>query len=166
MADGFVQEEKRTALEIIEILGGCEVVINNWVKRFEAEGIKGLETRPGRGRKAILEKTDLAIVRAAVTENRQRIVQAKAELESNLAKQFSSGNGLAKIEIRMADSIRLRVEGTFAVCRQTSTFGIWKKFENKIFNFQIWFNLIVNHYLIRDSCNSTVPFTLKLCVAK
>ncbi len=46
LSDGFVKSEKSTAAEITEILGGCEVVVNNWVKRFEAIGIKGLETRP------------------------------------------------------------------------------------------------------------------------
>jgi len=86
----LLKSEKRTAAEITEILGGCEVVVNNWVKRFEADGINGLETRPGRGRKAILENSDLATVRAAVIENRQRIGQAKAELERSLTKQFST----------------------------------------------------------------------------
>ncbi len=86
----LLKSEKRTAVEITKILGGCEVVVNNWVKRFEAEGVCGLETRPGRGRKAILETTDLAIVRAAVTENRQRIGHARLELERGLTKQFST----------------------------------------------------------------------------
>ncbi len=90
LSDGFVKSEKSTAAEITEILGGCEVVVNNWVKRFEAIGIKGLETRPGRGRKAILKAADLAAVRAVVIENRQRIGQAKAELERDLIKQFST----------------------------------------------------------------------------
>ena len=85
----LLKSEQRTAAEITKILGGCKVVVNNWVKRFEAEGICGLETRPGRGRKAILEKADLAAVRAAVTENRQRIECARAELERGLGKQFS-----------------------------------------------------------------------------
>ncbi len=85
----LLKSEKRTAVEIAGILGGCEVVVNNWVKRFVAEGIRGLKTRPGRGRKAILETADLAVVRTAVTENRQRISRAKAELELSLGKQFS-----------------------------------------------------------------------------
>jgi transposase len=33
-----------------EILGRCEIVINNWLHRYEEEGIKDLETRAGRGR--------------------------------------------------------------------------------------------------------------------
>jgi len=86
----LLKSEKRTALDITEILGGCEVVVNNWVKRFEAAGIKGLETRPGRGRKAVLQSADLAAVKAAVKENRQRIAHAQAELELSLAKEFST----------------------------------------------------------------------------
>lgn len=31
-----------------------QATVNKWVKRFETEGIKGLETRPGRGRKPII----------------------------------------------------------------------------------------------------------------
>jgi Penicillin amidase len=31
------------------------MVVNNWVSRYEAEGINGLQTKPGRGRKAILD---------------------------------------------------------------------------------------------------------------
>ena len=34
------------------------ISVNSWVKRFEAEGIKGLETRPGRGRKPIMDSSD------------------------------------------------------------------------------------------------------------
>jgi len=43
--------EKRSSLEVGKILGCCEVVINTWLSRYEEEGIKGLETRLGRGRK-------------------------------------------------------------------------------------------------------------------
>lgn len=52
----LLKAENRTSLEVAEFLGCCEVVVNNWLKRFEAEGIKGLETRPGRGRPPILSQ--------------------------------------------------------------------------------------------------------------
>jgi transposase len=82
--------EHRTAAEIADLLGCCEVVVNNWLKRFEAEGIEGLRTKPGRGRKPILDaETDLQRVKAAVTANRQRISLAKAELEAAMGKSFS-----------------------------------------------------------------------------
>ncbi len=47
--------------------------------------------RPGRGRRAILSaSTDLDAVRAAVIRSRQRISLAKAELEAELEKPFST----------------------------------------------------------------------------
>ncbi|MGI8495880.1 MAG: helix-turn-helix domain-containing protein [Pyrinomonadaceae bacterium] len=52
----LLKAENRTSLEVGEFLGVCEVVVNNWLKRFEAEGIEGLETRAGRGRPAILSQ--------------------------------------------------------------------------------------------------------------
>ena len=85
----LLKSEKRTSVEIESILGCCEMVINNWLKRYESEGLKGLQTRAGRGRKAILQAVDLEQVKAAVKENRQRISQARAELEESLGKEFS-----------------------------------------------------------------------------
>jgi transposase len=87
----LLKSEQRTAAEIAGILGCCEVVANNWLKRFEAEGIEGLRTKPGRGRKPLLDaEQDLPRVKAAVAANRQRISLAKAELEAELGKTFST----------------------------------------------------------------------------
>jgi transposase len=86
----LLKSEGRIATDIASILGCCEMAVNNWVKRFEAEGIAGLKTRPGRGGKAILRpEIDLAPVRLAVQQHRQRLAVAKAELEEQLGKQFS-----------------------------------------------------------------------------
>jgi transposase len=82
--------ERRTSAEIAQIMGCCEMVVNNWLKRFELEGIEGLMTKPGRGRKPILDaEKDLQRVKAAVQANRQRISVAKVELEAELGKAFS-----------------------------------------------------------------------------
>src|SRR5205085_5495047 len=79
--------ERRTSAGIAEILGDCEMVVNNWLQRFEVEGLAGLRTKPGRGRKPILDtEQDLPRVKAAVQANRQRISLAKAELETELGK--------------------------------------------------------------------------------
>lgn len=87
----LLKSERRTAVEIADLLGCCEVVVNNWLKRYEAEGIEGLRTRPGRGRKPVLDaEQDLPSVKAAVAANRQRISLAKAELEAALGKRFST----------------------------------------------------------------------------
>lgn len=86
----LLKSERRTAIEIADLLGCCEVVVNNWLRRYELEGIEGLRTKPGRGRKPILDaEKDLPSVKAAVTSSRQRISLAKAELEAALDKAFS-----------------------------------------------------------------------------
>ena len=83
--------QQRSSAEVAEILGCCEVVINTWMKRYESEGLAGLKTKAGRGRKAILHETeDLAQVRKAVQANRQRLSLAKADLEEALDKQLST----------------------------------------------------------------------------
>jgi len=87
----LLKSERRTAREIADLLGCCEVVVNNWLKRYEVEGIEGLLTKPGRGRKPILDaEKDLPSVKAAVAANRQRISLAKAALEAELGKSFST----------------------------------------------------------------------------
>ena len=86
----LLKSEQRTAQEIADLLGCCEVVVNNWLKRYKAEGIAGLRTKPGRGRKPILDTgKDLQAVKAAVKRSRQRIGLAKAELGTALGKTFS-----------------------------------------------------------------------------
>src|ERR671933_205122 len=87
----LLKSERRTAIEIAGLIGCCEVVVNNWLKRYEAEGIEGLRTKPGRGRKPVLDaEKDLPSVKAAVAANRQRLSVAKAELEAELGKSFST----------------------------------------------------------------------------
>ena len=85
----LLKSEERTAVEVVGILGSCEMTVNNWLKRYGAEGIKGLETRPGRGRKAILQAQDLEQVTAAVKQSRQKISVARIELTESLGKEFS-----------------------------------------------------------------------------
>ena len=56
----LLKSENRTSLAVAEFLRVCEVVVNNWLKRYELEGIKGLETRAGRGRPPILSQQNPA----------------------------------------------------------------------------------------------------------
>ncbi len=87
----LLKSGKRSSVAITQILGGCEMSINNWLRRYEAEGIAGLKTRAGRGRRSILQpESDLAQVTAAVKKSRQRLSLAKAELEQSLDKSFST----------------------------------------------------------------------------
>ena len=82
--------EERTSAAVARELGCCEMSVNDWMKRFAAQGVDGLKVAQGRGRKGILQKeTDLEAVRRAVQNHRQRISRAKAELETELGKAFS-----------------------------------------------------------------------------
>jgi len=85
----LLKSEKRTSVEVVKILGSCEMTVNNWLKRYEQFGIEGLQTRPGSGRKSILRTEDLNEVKARVTASRQKISLAQAELEKSLGKSFS-----------------------------------------------------------------------------
>lgn len=86
----LLKSTARSSGAIADLLGCCEVVVNNWLKRYQAEGIEGLRTKPGRGRKPILDAAqDFARVQEAVQAHRQKLSVAKAELETALAKSFS-----------------------------------------------------------------------------
>jgi len=64
----LLKSEKRTSLEIADLLGCCEMVVNNWIKRYEEEAIKGLATRAGRGRPPILSQQNPAHVQKVAEE--------------------------------------------------------------------------------------------------
>ena len=86
----LLKSEARSSEDIAKIVDSCEMSVNGWIKRYEAEGIKGLQTKAGRGRKAILNaQEDAAKIKEVVQANRQRLSVAKAELEEVLGKQFS-----------------------------------------------------------------------------
>jgi transposase len=87
----LLKSEGRKSTEIAEFLGFCQQAVNLWLNRYKAEGINGLVVRAGRGRPCILSKEeDLAAVKKAVKNHRQRISIAKAELEKTLGKAFSN----------------------------------------------------------------------------
>ena len=75
--------------EIGKITACCEMSVNNWVKRFEILGLEGLETKAGRGRKAILNRQHLPIVAQAVKQERQRLNQAQKIIEENIGRPMS-----------------------------------------------------------------------------
>ena len=85
----LLKAENRTSKEVAKQVGCCEVVVNNWLKRYKEQGITGLALREGRGRRGILQtQSDLVAVREAVQKNRQKISLAKVELQEQLGKQF------------------------------------------------------------------------------
>ena len=66
-----------------------EQTVNAWVKRFDSEGIKGLETRPGRGRKPIMDCSDEEAVRIAIENDRQSVKKAKEAWQQAMGKEAS-----------------------------------------------------------------------------
>ena len=65
------------------------VSVRSWVLRFEAEGIKGLGTRPGRGRKPVMDCSDEEIVSRAIEQDRQSVSKAKAAWMAATGKKAS-----------------------------------------------------------------------------
>ena len=65
------------------------ISVNSWVKRFESEGIKGLETRSGRGRKPIMDCSDEESVRIAIENDRQSVRKAKEAWQQATGKEAS-----------------------------------------------------------------------------
>lgn len=66
------------------------VSVNAWVKRFLREGITGLQTREGRGRKPIMDCSDEQAVRAAIEQDRQSVSKAKIAWEQATGKEASN----------------------------------------------------------------------------
>ena len=65
------------------------VSVNAWVKRFLSKGIGGLQTRPGRGRKPIMDCSDEQAVRLAIEQDRQSVSKAKQAWQQATGKQAS-----------------------------------------------------------------------------
>src|ERR1700753_1820677 len=78
---------KRSSVEVADVLGCREIVVNNWLRRFEEEGIEGLKTRPGRGRKPKLSTQNslhLQTVKAEIAKHPQSVKTVIARLDEEL----------------------------------------------------------------------------------
>lgn len=75
--------------EIGRIARCCEMSVNNWILRFEQQGMEGLKTKEGRGRKPLLTLEHLPFIRQAVQQERQRLCQAQKMIEQHLGKPLS-----------------------------------------------------------------------------
>ncbi len=86
----LLKSEGRSSKEVAAIVKIHPVTVNNWLSRYETAGITGLKTKPGRGRKLVLEPArDMEQVRQAVMQERQRLSQAKLLLQQQLGKELS-----------------------------------------------------------------------------
>src|SRR3954447_10163314 len=85
----LLKGEGYRSTEIATILNTNEMSVNNWINRFIRDGLKGLETKTGRGRKPILQEEHLFIVKAAVEQERQRLSQAQQIIENSIGRPMS-----------------------------------------------------------------------------
>lgn len=87
----LLKAEGRSSKEVGTITDMCHISVNSWLTRYKEEGINGLKTKTGRGRKPILKKEDdQETILRLVKQNRQRIQTAKAEWEAESNKTVST----------------------------------------------------------------------------
>jgi transposase len=86
----LLKSDNRKSKDVGLIVGMCHVSVNTWLRRYKKDGIAGLETKVGRGRKPKIDKiADETAILTAVKANRQRLQTAKAEWESQSGKTVS-----------------------------------------------------------------------------
>lgn len=93
-----------TSEEVAKFTAMTYVSVNAWTKRYKQEGIDGLKTKPGRGRKTVLDVViDKESVLQAIKANRQRIQTAKAEWEQEANKSVSLSTFKAFLKVLTDD---------------------------------------------------------------
>ena len=86
----LLKSEGRSSKEVASIVKQHYVSVNTWLTRYQLIGLDGLLTKPGRGRKPLLNKeTDATLVRKVVQNERQRLSQAKVDLEAQTGRTMS-----------------------------------------------------------------------------
>ncbi len=85
----LLKGERLSNAEVARKLDVAVPSVFNWTKRYATEGISGLKTKPGQGRKPIMDCTDEALVREAVSQERQSVKAAKNLWEASSGKQAS-----------------------------------------------------------------------------
>lgn len=85
----LLKSEGKSAPKIAEMLEVTVPTVYAWVKRYEENGIKGLETRPGQGRKPIMDCSDEEAVRKAIEEDRQSVSKAREAWQNATGKEAS-----------------------------------------------------------------------------
>jgi transposase len=92
--------------EVGSMVGMSHVSVNSWLKRYKTDGISGLLTKKGRGRKQKIDKKeDVESILEAVKSNRQRLQTAKAEWEETSKKSVSRNTFRSFLKV-LADDIK------------------------------------------------------------
>lgn len=86
----LLKSEGRDSIDVGKIVGMCNVSVNSWLQRYKAEGISGLSVKPGRGKKALINRLeDESAILEAVKKHRQKVATAKAEWQALSGKSVS-----------------------------------------------------------------------------
>jgi transposase len=86
----LLKAKGRVAEDVAEIIGCSPATVHSWVARYLTDGIDGLDTRPGRGRKSIFQtEQDRDKLLGYIGEHRQSLARVKAAYEAAGGKQAS-----------------------------------------------------------------------------
>ena len=85
----LLKAEGLSAAEVGERTEMEQHTVAKWFNRYKKEGIKGLETRPGRGRKPIMDCSDEEAVRKAIEQDRQNMNKAREAWQQASVKEAS-----------------------------------------------------------------------------
>ena len=86
----LLKSEGKSAFKIAEMLEVTVPTVYAWIKRYEENGINGLETRPGQGRKPIMDCSDEETVRKAIEQDRQSVSKAREAWQNATGKEASN----------------------------------------------------------------------------
>ncbi len=75
--------------DLAEVFRVSQIMIYNWLRRWEKGGLVGLRDLPGRGRKPILQSADLPQIKLRVQQNAQQLKLAREKLKEDLKRDFS-----------------------------------------------------------------------------
>lgn len=101
----LLKSEGMSSKEVGRIMNCHEISVNAWVERYKTQGIDGLHTHRGRGRKPILQRElDATQVLEAVKANRQRLSLAKASFEASSGKKVSDSAFRAFLKVLVDDT--------------------------------------------------------------
>jgi transposase len=86
----LLKAQGRTAQDIGSIAGMCIITVHSWIKRYRTEGINGLLTKAGRGRKKLLKvQEDAPAVELSLQAHRQGVKAAQSAYEAGGGKKVS-----------------------------------------------------------------------------
>jgi transposase len=86
----LLSHQGKEVKELVQIFSVIPLTVYKWFTRWEEKGLVGLFNEKGVGRKAILTTADQAVIKRKVQENHQKLSLARAEIKTELNKEFSA----------------------------------------------------------------------------